>query len=908
MNSNLSGSSWNKWDLHVHTPDSIVNEYSGPDAWDRYIDELSQLPSEFKVLGINDYIFLDGYKKVLAAKEAGRLPNIELLLPVIELRLNKFGGSKNSLSRVNYHVIFSDKVLAETIESQFLAALRSKYILSPEMDTLRESGKWSGVPTPEGLRDLGQTIIDSVPLEEKGHYAAPIIEGFNNLCCSLEDIDQVLDSPYFKGKTLTAVGKTEWADVKWTGQSIAEKKNIINGSDLVFISSDTPENWQKSKDSLTESGVNDLLLDCSDAHRYMDSSDKDRLGKCFTWIKGDLCFETLRQALYEPTSRICISENKPLEPLLGFQKVTFEFAQTAELKSDGRHSSPFCFRGKHEIHFSPYLTCIVGGRGSGKSTALNLIHDKVQSGRNHFFKQNRLISNGGKTIDECVTIDDSAYRDVEFIQQNEIEQLAINPEEFTQAIFQRLNKLDATHSIRDRLEEVIREIQNCGIQQGLIQQRSTSERTVASEKKELVNNKRLIDSFENEDYKRIRRDLGIKTQLVQTLKSGKNRMTSLWTSMNKVIDEHSEGTDGVKTLYDDATARAVETIKIAAKSLRESKEIVDGDNQLAKFEIEAQALNAELEAFLKGRGLSEENLKDVGRASKRIAELEDSILRDEAKLSFLNKKISGFVFTDEPRNQYAKAVDDLLRPINESLSSLGEQVRPIKLEYTFDRKSARISLVEELAELIKQELSDLGEDPKLRIDHLTNAVDLLEFDKISDQGDLLSVIDDSNKTGSLVWDYFSEQSNFDDFMQRIRRTYIDVSKYRRINVYYDNRPIENSSFGQRCTAAIVVLLLLGNTPIIIDEPEAHLDSALIAKYLVNLVKDKKVERQIIFATHNANFVINGDAELIHVLEASPLGITKKESTTIENLEYRDRLLALEGGKEAFKRRENRYGI
>ena len=115
------GSIWRKWDLHVHTPDSLVHHYggAGADVWDKFIEALSKLPPEFKVLGINDYIFLDGYKKVLAAKAAGKLPNIDLLLPVIELRLDKFGGSKSGLSRVNYHVIFSDEIKPEIIESQF---------------------------------------------------------------------------------------------------------------------------------------------------------------------------------------------------------------------------------------------------------------------------------------------------------------------------------------------------------------------------------------------------------------------------------------------------------------------------------------------------------------------------------------------------------------------------------------------------------------------------------------------------------------------------------------------------------------------------------------------------------------------------------------------------------------------
>jgi len=75
-------------------------------------------------------------------------------------------------------------------------------------------------------------------------------------------------------------------------------------------------------------------------------------------------------------------------------------------------------------------------------------------------------------------------------------------------------------------------------------------------------------------------------------------------------------------------------------------------------------------------------------------------------------------------------------------------------------------------------------------------------------------------------------------------------------------------------------------PIVIDEPEAHLDSALIAKYLVDLIKSRKNHRQIIFATHNANLVINGDAELIHCLSMDDTKITRVVSTTIEDLNHR----------------------
>jgi hypothetical protein len=155
------GSVWRKWDLHVHTPDSLINNYSGD--WEKFIREIEQLPPEFKVIGVNDYIFLDGYKRILAERAKGRLANIELFLPVIELRLDKFGGSPGHLNRVNYHIIFSPDLGSDLIEQQFLNALPRKYILSPKYEHLRKSANWVALPTKQSLEDLGKLIIESVP-------------------------------------------------------------------------------------------------------------------------------------------------------------------------------------------------------------------------------------------------------------------------------------------------------------------------------------------------------------------------------------------------------------------------------------------------------------------------------------------------------------------------------------------------------------------------------------------------------------------------------------------------------------------------------------------------------------------------------------------------------------------------
>ena len=263
-------SDWGKWDLHIHSPASVVQSYGAddPSTWEKFVSDLERLPSEFKVLGINDYIFIDGYEKLRAYKKAGRLQNIELILPVIELRIDKFGGvvkreksgdERSNLSRINLHIIF-DALEPELIRQQFLSALTHHYQLIPER---RDLG-WKAVITRESLIDLGSKVIDSVPADKRADFGSPIEEGFNNLNVSLDRVKEAIDNHHLNGRYLLAVGKAEWADIKWNDNTIAEKKHIINSVDLVFSASTDASAYAKAKLKLQQEGVNRKLLDCSD--------------------------------------------------------------------------------------------------------------------------------------------------------------------------------------------------------------------------------------------------------------------------------------------------------------------------------------------------------------------------------------------------------------------------------------------------------------------------------------------------------------------------------------------------------------------------------------------------------------------------------------------------------------------
>ncbi len=371
---NPMGSTWKKWDLHIHTPCSIVQNYGGnTDAiWEDFLADLEKLPPEFKVIGINDYIFIEGYERVRKAKrEQNRLKNIDLILPVVEFRLDKFAGvvkkdehgkySKSDWNRINLHVIF-DELEPVVIRQQFLNALAPCYDLIPDSTHLK--GKWQAVITPDSLTQLGQMIIDAAPPNKKADYCSPLQEGFNNLCVSLESIKEALNKHPLANRFLLAVGKTEWENMKWDDQSIAEKRNVINGVDLVFIAAPNPESYATARKKLVESNVKSTLLDCSDAHAFSSTENKDRIGNCFNWIKADPTFEGLRQAMTEFDQRVFIGDLPPKHTLVAGNRTKYASHISIKKKADSTLSDVW-FNVDLPLNYD--LVAIIGNKGSGKS-------------------------------------------------------------------------------------------------------------------------------------------------------------------------------------------------------------------------------------------------------------------------------------------------------------------------------------------------------------------------------------------------------------------------------------------------------------------------------------------------------------------------------------------------------------
>lgn len=123
---------------------------------------------------------------------------------------------------------------------------------------------------------------------------------------------------------------------------------------------------------------------------------------------------------------------------------------------------------------------------------------------------------------------------------------------------------------------------------------------------------------------------------------------------------------------------------------------------------------------------------------------------------------------------------------------------------------------------------------------------------------------------------------------------------------------EQASAGQQATALLKVLLHESGGPLIIDQPEEDLDNAVIEQ-IVRAIWEAKQQRQIIVASHNANLVVNGDAELVihcdYIAEDDRSKGKIRDLGAIDVRDIRDAITrVMEGGRRAFELRKEKYGF
>jgi len=332
------GSEWRKWDLHVHTPISYENHFSG---WDTYIKKLKEKAIEHgvEVVGINDYFSVDGYEKLLDECEEetkNTNPCIKLengkilyLFPVVELRLENFTRDNEA---VNIHVVFSPDILPSTVRSSFLEKLKIKY-QSCNLNCKEDDLVKIGYAEENNRRFNANLDLSSFSAKDKErllHKALKIIsfsssifedgiEKFKNILkeSGINDDKHLI---IIANKGTGGLDALHWYDKqKFLSRAGNIRQNLLNLSDVCFSNDENDIRFLlgQKKDTPKNEILNRFrsYKPCiwgSDAHTQENLFHPSNGNTTdYTWIKADPTFEGLKQIIYEPEERVKIQKENP---------------------------------------------------------------------------------------------------------------------------------------------------------------------------------------------------------------------------------------------------------------------------------------------------------------------------------------------------------------------------------------------------------------------------------------------------------------------------------------------------------------------------------------------------------------------------------------------------------------------
>ncbi len=939
-----SGSLWRIWDLHVHTPHSVLNNQFGDpmldSTWDTYASRLEDKARErgIAAIGLTDYFTIEGYEHAIALQGEGRLNGL-LLLPNIEFRVDKVvyrGINGSDPKRLNLHVIFSPTVSPAEIREHFL----------DDLEFVHEQDPWSSAQKRKlkrsNLTDFGAKLQKD---HEEFRGRDPFEVGCLNAVVNPEMLKGILDNR-FRGRHLLVLAEETLPLLDWNSQDHAIRKQLLQMAHAIFSANPktrefclglrhaTPTEFKEEFKS-----IKPCLWGC-DAHGYSDrflAPDMDR----YCWIKGDVTWEGLKQVLFEPADRVVIQANSP--------EATKSIHTISRVSIPPTAIRPSLSIGPFDLHFNPNLVAIIGGRGSGKTALLDIIATCFPEGTKllqlptsfmyRLYAQDPPLGEGdsapvpvslylasGEAFTKQAGLENTHLidTDVLYLTQNHFDEYSSDPRKLSgyiiDLVFQhfaeekrRLQLLEASLTERARqIAEASLKAEHLTSQISVRKKQEADElATLMGTKADLVGRIGVVEASRGSQAERadalssalhgfIARDIAI-TAALEILNQAKPLAESFLSDYASVSKRANEA---VGRVGNDMLGNPLTSLPVALPDVTALVATI-GDH-LGKLESAARDVAERL--ILTRVGISElegldKDLADLKEAhSNAIAQIDDLNARiaetreNEARLeTFLATRLGLFA------EQMALTVQ--IRSFLQAVIARFRASNPnVLANISFD---ASISLqdfpsyVHELAILLDNRVT--SEDAlNVLLAPLRDSIER-SFSTTSSAADFLpgvtslsATLDSLKKKGSVRPAQFADAA----FSRFFRVT---------IPIIYSGKRMEDLSMGERAIVLLRILLALGDYPLLIDQPEEHLDNRYVFDDLTPAFREAKGKRQIIMATHNANLVVNTDAEQVIVAEDQG-GRLQYVSGTLEDLSIRDRITTiLEGGDEAFRRREQRYG-
>ncbi len=659
-----------------------------------------------------------------------------------------------------------------------------------------------------------------------------------------------------------------------------------------------------------------------------DAYSVDEIGKRYTWMKlASPRIEALRQAFVASDSRMRIAYDKDADgslqeiadpPDVTKQRRKWLKSVTVEggasfFKTDGSTETSCRF------DLSPDLTCIIGGSMTGKSTFLDglrvhiraplpsddVLKSQVQARGNDGF----LAGSPAITLD-CPGADSTAPHHkqwpAEFYTQNELQRLAQQPGA-VEDILARLAPPSETSDIQDRERRL------CALDRELVR----TAKHLAKLDEEVADAEQACErSRKASDELTAFADAGIED--IHHASSALHRWHEIAEVAKATAADLGRARTSAKSVdlleADDSMAKVLScaAMEKQANDLRESWGRVHDLLDSASSELDAVSkasrvivstlaahqgrVREEVNRKLADRGLDGARIKEFQALNQR-ASLLDSY---QANLDQLRKK------RDDAEHEFEASLKDRKVLVDEQRNAYDRVVEKVSAEHA-ERISARRLDNGERGPLERflKELKQKGvtrwwnESPEARRPSPAKLLVATEADALAEVGMSDAV-----------------QATFRECLSRSKRR--ELAATRCPDRYLielriddrDYRPLDDLSGGRRVSVLLSLLLKTNDCrPLVIDQPEDELDNRFLFDTVLPVLKGLKGQRQIIVATHNANIVVNGDADIVIQLEATASRGRIAIAGAIEEPAVRDAIVrTVDGGDKAFRLRRLKYGF
>lgn len=866
----LHGSRWLRADFHLHTRADKEFSYSGEEDYylSNYVNALKSAGISIGVITNHNKFDFDEFKSL---RKTARKKEI-FLLPGVELSVNDGANGIHTL------VVFSDDWLANDQDyiNQFL--------------NLAFAGK-----TPDQYeRENGRSslaLIDTIKKLEDYH------KDFFLIFAHVEDRSGLWHE--LNGGRLQEMGRDEF----FRRRTLAFQKVRTH---------DVPDRKCRIK-------VQGWLDDVYPAEvEGSDPKSIDQIGRgraCYLKI-GCFGFEAVKYALLDHEHRLA---DKP-------QKYTHSHIQSVSFDGGVLHGKT--------INLSPELNTLIGIRGSGKSSILEAIRYAldIPFGEKALDKEyksrlvDHVLGSGGKVTIQAVDRRGQQYeirrinREMPDVYINGVLQPGISIREtiIHKPIYFGQKDLSATGEgfEKDLVEKLVGE-KLAGIRSRIDAQRQKVAKQVEGlkrlaaieDKKKDYEDKKRDAEFRLKFYK----EYGVEEKLQKQVDfDSDSRKCSQVISL--VRDYLSELESFITQYEDDLRNQRIYTSKQNKEFFEEFFAIYD--QLLASF--------ANLkEESAKGRKVLNELEKKAGLFERLRESLKEEFAEIERKLAEQLRQSGARAIRPDEFRMLRRTVEQATQML-EALSKQDELRNSLKDELLAEL-AALNDLWREEYKLILTELEKVNSSRsslEIKAEFKGDKSAFVAFMKDTFRGSRLreaafsALAESFSDFGAIYKDFDKAREQVGASAQTFEQYFMDNLAAlltwqvpNRFVIKYRGKELKHHSLGQRASALILfVLSQQENDVFIIDQPEDDLDNQTIYEDVIKLIRTLKPKTQFMFATHNANFPVLGDAEQIISCSYSDDSIQVK-SGSIDCPKLQQEIVdIMEGGEEAFQQRKRRYEI